>query len=213
LRIDAGNENTIFDWSDGQSGQSADFTKTGSYSVTLKNGVNGCPYTHNFSISDVNQPMIDVINQTSNSIEVIANGGVKPYKYYFNGVAQTSNILSNPKQSSYEIQVESATGCLGPPKTVYFIKINNAFSPNGDGINDLWRIDNLDKMDQVSIVIIDRNGKKVFESTTPTKNEWDGKDNGRALPTSSYWYVISWYDPVTQKSEQRQGWILMKNRN
>lgn len=213
LRIDAGNENTIFDWSDGQSGQFANFTKTGSYSVTLKNGVNGCPYTHNFTISDVNQPMIDVINQTSNSIEVSANGGVKPYKYYFNGVAQTSNILSNPKQSSYKIQVESATGCLGPPKTVYFIKINNAFSPNGDGINDLWRIDNLDKMDQVSIVIIDRNGKKVFESTTPTKNEWDGKDNGRALPTSSYWYVISWYDPVTQKSEQRQGWILMKNRN
>ena len=213
LSIDAGSENNIFDWSNGQNGQVATFTEPGNYSVILQNGVTGCPYTHNFIISDENQPKIDVINQTNNSIEVIASGGVKPYRYYFNGVPQFSNILTNPTQSSYVIQVESATGCFGPPKTVYFIKINNAFSPNADGINDVWRIENLDKMDQISIVIVDQHGTKVFESNTPTKNEWDGKHNGRALPTSTYWYVISWYDSVTQKTEQRQGWILMKNRN
>ena len=213
LSIDAGSENNIFDWSNGQNGQVATFTELGNYSVILQNGVTGCPYTHNFIISDENQPKIDVINQTNNSIEVIASGGVKPYRYYFNGVPQFSNILTNPTQSSYVIQVESATGCFGPPKTVYFIKINNAFSPNADGINDVWRIENLDKMDQISIVIVDQYGTKVFESNMPTKNEWDGKHNGRALPTSTYWYVISWYDSVTQKTEQRQGWILMKNRN
>lgn len=213
LMIDAGSENTIFDWSDGQNQQIATFTKPGNYSVTLQNGITGCPYTHNFIISDENQPKIEVINQTNNSIEVIANGGVKPYRYFFNGIPQSSNVLTNPTQSSYVIQVESATGCLGEPKTVYFIKINNAFSPNADGINDVWRIENLDKMEQISIVIVDRNGTKVFESNTPTKNEWDGKHNGRGLPTSTYWYVISWYDAVTQKTEQRQGWILLKNRN
>lgn len=213
LYINAGDENTIFVWSDGQNGQNAIFTETGNYSVILKNGPDGCPYTRNFIISDENQPKIEVINQTNNSIEVIANGGAKPYKYYFNGVAQTSNILMNPTQASYIIQVESATGCLGEPKTVYFIKINNAFTPNADGINDVWSIENLDKMENISIVIADRYGTKVFESTNPAKTVWDGKSNGRELPTSSYWYVISWYDSVTQKTEQRQGWILLKNRN
>ncbi|QOW09080.1 gliding motility-associated C-terminal domain-containing protein [Kaistella flava (ex Peng et al. 2021)] len=214
LTINAGSENDIFDWSDGKGSlQTATFTKPGTYSVTLQKGIKGCPYTHNFTISNENQPKIKVINQTNNSIEVIAEGGVKPYLYYFNGVPQSSNVLQNPTASSYKIQVESATGCLGEPKTVYFIKINNAFTPNGDGKNEVWKIDSLEKMEKVSIVIVDRNGTKVFESKNPSKSEWDGKHNGRALPTSTYWYVISWYDSVTQKTEQRQGWILMKNRN
>lgn len=212
LFIDAGSENTSWKWSTGETTQTVNFTAPGNYAVELTNTA-GCKYTHNFIISDENQPKIQVINQTNNSIEVIANGGVKPYKYYFNGVPQSSNILQNPTQNSYEIQVESATGCLGPPKMVYFIKINNAFTPNADGINDVWKIDNLDKMEQISIVIVDRSGTKVFESTSPNKVEWDGKHNNRALPTSSYWYVVSWYDPVSLKLEQRQGWILMKNRN
>ena len=213
LTIDAGHENTVFDWSNGQTGQTAIFTETGTYSVTLKKGIDGCPYTHNFTISDENQPKIVTINQNNNSIEVLAEGGVKPYLYYFNGVPQSDKTLLNPSESVYEIKVESATGCFGPPKSVYFIKINNAFTPNGDGKNDFWKIENLDKMEKVSIVIVDRNGTKVFESTNPSKVEWDGKHNGRALPSSTYWYVISWYDSVTQKTEQRQGWILIKNRN
>mgnify|MGYP001795219237 CR=1 FL=1 len=110
---------------------------------------------------------------------------MKPYQYYFNGVAQTSNILQNPTQTSYEIQVRSATGCFGPPKTVYFIKINNAFTPNADGVNDTWKIENLDKMEQVSIIIVDRDGTKVFESKNPANSEGDGKNLGRSLAHST----------------------------
>ena len=212
IPIDAGSENTGWKWSTGETTQTISISKPGNYSVVLTNS-NGCSYTHNFIVSDENQPKIEVINLTNNSIEVIASGGVKPYRYYFNGVPQSSNILNNPTDRSYVIQVESATGCFGPPKTIYFIKINNAFTPNSDGINDVWNVEDLDKMEQVSMVIVDRNGTKVFESTDPNKTEWDGKQNGRTLPTAAYWYIISWYDAVTQKTEQRQGWILVKNRN
>lgn len=212
ITIDAGSENTSWKWSTGETTQTVSFSVPGNYSVELTNA-NGCSYTHHFIVSDENQPKIEVINQTNNSIEVIANGGVKPYRYYFNGIPQSSNVLQNPTASSYVIQVESATGCFGPPKIIYFIKINNAFTPNADGINDVWCIENLDKMEQVSILIADRIGTKVFESKSPSKTDWDGKHNGRALPTSSYWYLVSWYDAVTQKTEQRQGWILLKNRN
>ncbi|UFK97648.1 T9SS type B sorting domain-containing protein [Kaistella faecalis] len=212
VRIDSGPENLTGTWSTGETTQTISIAKAGNYSVELTNS-DGCTYTHNFTVSDENQPKIEVINQTNNSIEVVANGGVKPYKYYFNGVAQPSNILMNPTAASYEIQVESATGCLGEPRTIYFIKINNAFTPNADGINDVWSVENLDQMQSVSVVIVDRYGNKVFESQNGSKVEWDGKHKGRALPTSTYWYTITWFDAVTQKSEQRQGWILMKNRN
>lgn len=213
LAIDAGSENSIFSWSDGQTAQVAHFTAPGTYSVVLKNGPNGCPYTHSFIVSDENQPKIEVVNQTSNSIEVVASGGSQPYRYYFNGIQQSSNILMNPTAPYYEIQVQSATGCFGPPKTVYFIKIHNAFTPNGDGKNDVWKIENLDKMENVSLVIVDRFGNKVFESQNKDKVEWDGTSGGRKVPSSTYWYTLTFYDAVTQKAEQRQGWILLKNRN
>lgn len=212
LIIDGGSENISWKWSTGETSRYVTFNKIGDYSVKLTNS-NGCNYTQQFTISDENQPKIKVINQTNSSIEVIADGGVKPYRYLFNGIPQTSNTLSNPTQSSYEIQVQSATGCVGPPKTVYFIKINNAFTPNGDGINDSWTVENLDRMEQVSIVIVNRSGMKVFESNQKGITSWDGKQNGRALATSTYWYVVSWFDPSTLKTEQRTGWVLLKNRN
>ena len=187
-------------------------TNPGNYSVELTNS-NECTYTHNFIVSDENQPKIGLINQTNNSIEAIATGGTTPYLYYFNGVAQTSPILMNPTANSYTVQVESAMGCLGEPKTIYFIKIHNAFSPNGDGINDTWTIENLDKMESYTIQIVDRYGNKVFESQNKNNVVWDGKSNGRALPTGTYWYNVVWFDAITQKSEQRQGWVLLKNRN
>ena len=227
ITIDAGTENTQWEWSTGETSQTIQITEAGNYSVKLTNSI-GCSYTHSFVVSDENQPKIETINQTNNSIEVIANGGLQPYIYYFNGVAQTSNILYNPTAASYVIQVESANGCLGEPKTVYFIKINNAFTPNADGINDFWTIENLGKMQNIDVKIVDRFGKLVYDysknqtlsNTSPSPNPssandpvWDGKNNGRALPTSTYWYTATWFDAVTNKNEQRQGWIFLKNRN
>ena len=109
LTIDAGAENTAWKWNTGETTQLVDFTEAGNYSVILTNA-DGCTYTHDFIISDENQPKIQVINQTNNSIEVIAEGGAKPYTYYFNGLPQSSNTLLNPSNSSYDIQVQSATG-------------------------------------------------------------------------------------------------------
>ncbi|MPN06229.1 hypothetical protein SDC9_153485 [bioreactor metagenome] len=223
ITIDGGSENVQWEWSTGETKQTILISKVGAYSVKLTNS-NGCSYTHQFVVSDENQPKITAINQTNSSIEVIAEGGVKPYRYYFNGIPQNSNILLDPTASSYIIQVESATGCLGEPKTVYFIKIHNVFTPNADGINDFWTIENLGKMQDIQVKVVDRFGKLVYDfsaSSTQTAAGsasgrdpvWDGKINGKPLPTSTYWYTITWFDPVTRRNEQRQGWILVKNRD
>ena len=68
-------------------------------------------------------------------------------------------------------------------------------------------------MESFTIQIVDRYGNKVFESQNKNNVVWDGKSNGRALPTGTYWYTVVWFDQLTQKSEQRQGWVLLKNRN
>lgn len=222
VSVDAGTENVKFNWSGGVAGFTPNirvFDKAGTYSVVLENA-DGCSYSHSFIISDEQQPKVQII-QDNTKIEVIASGGVPPYRYSFDGglTFQNSNILLNPTEKEYVIQVQStldaANGlyCNSELLYIYSIVIPNAITPNGDGINDTWTIPNLDKMDQVEIVITDRFGKNVFKTSDKNQLIWDGKHNGKPLVTGTYWYVVKWFDPSTKKNEVRQGWILLKNRN
>ncbi|MDY3529205.1 T9SS type B sorting domain-containing protein [Riemerella anatipestifer] len=182
----------------------------GVYTVKTVNAV-GCPSIITFKVTDEHQPKIVNVITNNDRIEVTAEGGVQPYTYIFNGVPQQFNILLNPADSQYTIQVRSANGCLGVPLSVYFLKFTNVITPNGDGKNDVWTVEHLDKMKEVSMVIMDRYGKPVFKAESGGNLVWDGTEKGRELPSATYWYVVKWYDPATQRNEAKQGWILLKN--
>lgn len=70
------------------------------------------------------------------------------------------------------------------------LKIPNAFSPNGDGINDVWDIPNLVDYPGASVQIFNRNGQPVFISNGYNK-PWDGKYLGQPLPIGTYYYIIN----------------------
>lgn len=216
VSVDAGAKNISFSWSNGGTERVKTFTQAGTYSVSLTN-TNGCTYIHKFIISDEKQPKIQQINQSTERIEVIANG-LYAIEYSFDGGLswQSSNILLHPTAEEYQIQVRSVLSngsyCLGETKSIYNLKVHNVITPNGDGINDTWSIKNLEKMQDINITIVDRYGKSVFQSEDKTNLTWDGKHNNRLLPTASYWYIVKWFDPSTQKNEVRQGWILLKSR-
>jgi gliding motility-associated-like protein len=68
------------------------------------------------------------------------------------------------------------------------LNIPNSFSPNGDGINDLFIIRGLTA--NAKLMIFNRSGKKLYESVN-YQNDWNGKDNdGNVLESDTYWYVI-----------------------
>jgi gliding motility-associated-like protein len=69
------------------------------------------------------------------------------------------------------------------------IKIVNAFTPNGDGINDTWNIPLLSFYPNCSVEIFNRYGTLVMLSTGYSK-PWDGLYNGKQLPTGVYFYII-----------------------
>jgi gliding motility-associated-like protein len=69
------------------------------------------------------------------------------------------------------------------------LRIPNAFSPNGDNINDRWEIENLADYTGAIVEIFNRYGQMVWKSAgyaTP----WDGTSNGKPLPLATYYYVI-----------------------
>jgi gliding motility-associated-like protein len=67
--------------------------------------------------------------------------------------------------------------------------IPNAFTPNGDGINDTWVITYLESYPGATVEVFDRNGHIVFRSLNYGKN-WDGTNNGKPLPVGTYYYII-----------------------
>lgn len=69
------------------------------------------------------------------------------------------------------------------------ILVPNAFSPNGDGINDTWIITNLSAYPGATVDVFNRYGQLVFHSGNDNK-AWDGTFNGKPLPMGTYYYII-----------------------
>jgi gliding motility-associated-like protein len=93
---------------------------------------------------------------------------------------------------TYYIKASSRFGCsvVEPVEIVMQIPPpTNVFSPNGDGINDVWETPALNKYNDCVIDIYDRTGRPVYHSVgygTP----WNGMANGKPLPVATYYYVI-----------------------
>ncbi|MCK0145294.1 gliding motility-associated C-terminal domain-containing protein [Arenibacter sp. F26102] len=92
------------------------------------------------------------------------------------------------------------------------IMVPKGFSPNGDGINDSWVIENLDAFPNHIIKVYNRSGNEVF-SATNYQNNWEGISNGKRvignnkrLPTGAYYYVI---DTGSLEIGNKSGWIYI----
>jgi gliding motility-associated-like protein len=70
------------------------------------------------------------------------------------------------------------------------ITIANAFTPNGDGVNDTWSIPNLSYYSDCLVSVFNRYGNKILQSTGYTK-PWDGSYGGKPLPPGVYYYIIN----------------------
>ncbi|MBK8610904.1 MAG: PKD domain-containing protein [Chitinophagaceae bacterium] len=112
-------------------------------------------------------------------------------------------VIKPKTDMTYRLTVTGKGGCqLSDDVFVQLRKfpvIPNTFTPNNDGINDLWKIDFLNTYPDNRVQIFTRTGKLVFESlgyNTP----WDGKLKGKPLPFDTYYYIIepgSGRDPIT----------------
>ncbi|ALJ01036.1 gliding motility-associated C-terminal domain-containing protein [Rufibacter tibetensis] len=69
------------------------------------------------------------------------------------------------------------------------IRIVNTFSPNRDGINEFWEIENIQNFPEATVEIFNRYGAQVFKSNGYSQ-PWDGTHNGNPLPLATYYYII-----------------------
>jgi gliding motility-associated-like protein len=103
----------------------------------------------------------------------------------------------------YTLAVTAPGGCTTTDQMFVDVlkipRIPNTFSPNKDGINDLWEIQYLDEYTENHTQVFTRAGQIVFESRGRYR-AWDGMYKGKPLPVDTYYYIIepgSGRDPVT----------------
>lgn len=102
-------------------------------------------------------------------------------------------VVSPADDTMYTLAVKSGEGCS--LTTQVFVKVlkklsvPNAFSPNGDGINDEWNVKYLNTYPNATVIILNRYGEKVYSGGSQAKG-WDGRYSGTDAPAGTYYYLI-----------------------
>jgi gliding motility-associated-like protein len=115
-------------------------------------------------------------------------------KYTWDGAEGTANFLEVTEPGQYALDVEDASGCKA--STLYVVvpycappMPPNAFSPNGDGVNDLWTVAGLEDDPDAKIHVYNRFGVSVFDGSAKQPS-WNGKFRGTDVPDGTYYYVV-----------------------
>lgn len=183
----------------------------GNYKVTLTNSL-ACSYTVLFKVINVDTPEI-VSLRGENDYYIVEASGLPGRKIVYSMDLihwQDSPKFGNLKQGDYTFYVKYFdSDCYGDPRRGKIFTVNNSITPNGDGINDFWKLSGLGVFaEPSSLRIFDKYGTIVYQQVSNTEFTWNGKLSDRNLPSDAYWYVIIAADGRTYK-----GWILLKNRN
>jgi gliding motility-associated-like protein len=143
-------------------------------------------------------PKVYALEGGSVVLQPVITGDVSKYTWSPSKGLDNANIQtprSTPTSDiTYKLTVSSPGGCTAfDDVSVSLLTapiIPNAFSPNGDGINDVWNITSLEAFSNCTVQVFNRYGKPVFASIG-YQRPWDGSYNGAILPVGVYYYIIN----------------------
>ncbi|WP_370002099.1 gliding motility-associated C-terminal domain-containing protein, partial [Winogradskyella sp.] len=125
----------------------------------------------------------------------------------FGDYANTAFVLNADGGTDIDPSNDEDTAIVDP----ICLTIYNEFSPNGDGVNETFVIDCLERFPNNKLEVYNRWGNIVY-AKNGYLNDWDGTSNGRAvinqsdeLPVGTYYYVLDLGDG----SEPRVGWLYI----
>ena len=110
------------------------------------------------------------------------------------------NPVAKPEQNTlYTVTVTDANGCVNTAGVNVFVNSDfsihpyNVITPDGNGENDVWIVEHIERYPNAHVRIINRWGEEVFLSQNYTNaNGWNGfNKNGDILPEGTYYYIIT----------------------
>lgn len=174
------------------------------YSVEITRG--SCSDVTETTVTVVPLPVITNIEETNvREVTAYVENGLPPYSYSINNRDFiTHNVLHDVSIGGHILYVVDMNNCkTSRPFEVTPIPIFPAkfFTPNDDGVNDYWTIENLNVYPSYIVQIFDRFGKLIYELRSGQFHadgevnyhpfQWDGNYLGHPLPSTDYWYLIT----------------------
>lgn len=204
VRFDAGSlDEDIIDyyWQDGSRGRYYVAYEPGIYSV-ITVGNNGCQSIDSVNLTVYEPPEVDlgdnfIVGTEDTTLDAGTFGGT--YEWSTGEITQRIDVdLESP--DTIWVKVTDAYGCndrdtVIAKKYTDRIKIPSVITPNGDGINDEWVLEDLEYYHQAVVTVYDRWGTVVFQSSgAGNYDPWEGTYEGERLPMDSYHYIIDLKD-------------------
>jgi gliding motility-associated-like protein len=145
-----------------------------------------------------------------------AGEGMASYRW---SPGDTMQSIVIQEAGMYSVEMESQIGCIGSDSVYvkltseeipeFEIYIPNAFSPNGDGLNDVFRVEgDGSRIEDLGLRIYDRWGGEVF-SAKGIENGWDGKKAGKDCPGGVYVYKIVFSLDGVAGNQERVGTVML----
>jgi gliding motility-associated-like protein len=170
----------------------------GNYEVAITDINTGC--TNFKTIEIINSGLAEIELEIEEFVEVenrvtaiVSDDSLGEYEFSLNpnGPYQDSNVFENLLPGIYDMYVRDKYGCGTSQKRFGILGIMNFFTPNGDGINDVWTFKGVfnNKQALAKIFIFDRYGK-LIESFVGLDKSWDGTHKNKPMPSQDYWYKI-----------------------
>lgn len=132
----------------------------------------------------------DWTNNENTITVLLSDSSIGNYEYSIDGVHyQDSNVFYGLISGAYTVFVKDKHDCGEVSQDLYLLMYPNFFTPNGDGINDHWSIKFSYFEPGLKVKIMDRYGKFITELFHNTS--WDGTYNGKQLPATDYWFVVT----------------------
>jgi gliding motility-associated-like protein len=150
------------------------------------------PDTVTINEGDETQLGLDITSATGDAVASISWIPTR----YLSCTNCTAPIAAPVQTTNYSVHAVSDSGCIEDVKVLvtvipqHQLYIPNAFTPNGNGTNDVWEIfGNKKAWKAVDAQIFDRWGEKIFESTD-INFTWDGKYRGQLVEPGVYVYTV-----------------------
>lgn len=151
-----------------------------------------------FTIGVLRMPEINYTTEVtdftvnSNSITVyMPDGDIGNYEFSLDGrTFSNTTFFDGLVPGIYTLYIRSKDGCSSLTEKIPVLNYPKFFTPNGDGTNEVWNVAFIYFFPDAIVNIFDRYGK-LIKNYRGKEPGWDGTYNGERLPSTDYWFEIS----------------------
>lgn len=205
-------QNATYQWQDGSKASSYPVSQPGTYAVTVTQ--DGCTATATKTVAFLYKPSFTLGRDTSlcTGLELVLDPGIRNAAFLWQD-GSSAPVMTVKQPGVYQLTATNVCGSstrrIEIAQGVCTLLMPNAFTPNGDGLNDVFRIKHPGFIQRFSLMIYNRWGEVIFRTENPLKG-WDGKWKGVLQETGNFIWQITLTTKEGVKQSARGSVLLIR---